>query len=287
MKISPLSANGIGAVAAQGSQPAAPQTRTFKMNTNATPGAEFTDQEPSTPHPGEAPADEATQPLSPQLAAVRKAQRALQVKERALADREKAIADRESQGGGGIDPARLKAQPLRTLLEAGVTYEQLTEAVLASQGNAEVEGLQAQLKALEEGFDKKLTDRDQQARQNVIAEMKREATALAAQGDDFELVRETRSIPSVITLIEKTYDETGEVLDVREAMRLVEDELVKDSLRLAGLKKVQSRFQPQPAPVPPPQQQRQTRTLTNRDNAQPPMSAKQRALAAFNGTLRR
>lgn len=287
MKISPLSANGLGAVGAQAPAPA--QTRTFKMNTNATPGHldELPSEggEPSNPSPDGA-TSEVTQPLSPQFAALAKQRRALQVKEREIADREKALQTQPTSAG--VDVARLKSDPLGVLLEAGVTYDQLTEAVLAHQdGSSEISALKAKIEALEEGVDKKLSDRDQQTKQSVLAEMKREATQLAATGEDFELVRETRSIPHVMTLIEKTYDETGEVLDVREAMSLVEEELFKDAQKLANLKKVQAKFAPQPAPVPPPQSHRQMRTLTNRDTAQVPMSAKQRALAAFNGTLRR
>jgi hypothetical protein len=117
--------------------------------------------------------------------------------------------------------------------------------------------------------------------------MRKEAQTLVAEGEDYELVRETRSIPQVMTLIERTYRETGEVLEVSEALKLVEDELYKDSLKLAALKKVQSGLAPaQPAPQPM-QPQRQMRTLTNRDTASVPMSRKARALAAFQGTLKK
>jgi hypothetical protein len=84
--------------------------------------------------------------------------------------------------------------------------------------------------------------------------------------------------------IEKTYDETGDVVDVHEALQLFEEEYFKDALKLANAKKVQSKLAP-PAPVPQPQRSGM-RTLTNRDTAQMPIDRKQRALAAFHGTLR-
>lgn len=284
MKITPLAAPNAAAPAS-----AAPSlVRTLRMNTLATPGQEAV-QEPSIPDTTDtAPAaDEATQPLSPQFAALAKQRRALQVKEREIADREKALQSQSSTQGAGIDVARLKSDPLGVLLEAGVTYEQLAEAVLSSQDSSQLNALKAEISALKGDFDKKLTDRDAQAEQQVLAEMKREATALVAQGDDFELVRANNCIPDVMTLIERTYRETGEVLDVRDALKLVEDELFKDVQKLAGLNKVKAQFLPQqPAPAPT-QSHRPMRTLTNRDTASVPMSAKARALAAFNGTLRR
>lgn len=285
MKISPLVSPNPGAGQAPQLQP-----RSMRMTTNATPGREELPLEevPSNPDTGEAPADEATQPLSPQFAAIAKARRALQVKEREIAEREKALKAQPSTQPGGIDAARLKTDPLGVLLEAGVTYEQLTEAVLSSQDATQINALKAEIAALKGDFDKKLTDRDEQQVQQALGQMRREATSLVAQGEDYELVRETRSVPKVMELIEKTYRESGEVLDVKEALRLVEDELFKDAERLAGLKKVQAKLTPPaPEPAPQPTQQHRMRTLTNRDTAQVPLSAKARAIAAFNGTLRR
>ncbi len=262
------------------------------MTTNATPGT--VPYQPAEPAPltktdtddtAEATV-EATQPLSPQLAALAKQKRALQVKERELADREKALGERSSTQEGMIDLARLKSEPLRVLLESGVTYDQLTEAILADRdgGGPELQALKAEIAALKGDVDKRLTDRDTQSEQAVLAEMRKEATQLAAEGDNFELVRETGSIPQVMELIEKTYRSTGEVLDVSEAMQLVEDELIGESLKLAKLSKVQGRLQPEPPAL---QAQQRPRTLTNRDGAAPVMGRKERALLAFAGQLKK
>lgn len=224
---------------------------------------------------------EATGPLSPQFAALAKQRRSLQVKERELAEREKKLSN---PGQGSIALDRLKAEPLRVLLESGVTYEQLTEAILKDQSNPEIRTLKDEFTSLKEGVNKQLTDRDQQAEQQVLQEMRREATNLVAQNDDFELIRGTESVPDVMQLIERTYRKTGEVLDVKEACQLVEDELFKETQKLAKLKKVQSQFAPVQQQLQP---QRGFRTLTNRDTANAPMSAKQRALAAFRGELTR
>lgn len=306
MKISPLpsSANTVGAMGAGSADAPRIQTpRTLRMNTNATPDREeaqieelppaVTPPDPklTNPDPNDpANASEETKPLSPQLAALRKQQRALQVKERELHAREEALKAASPAQGDVIDKARLKAEPLSVLLEAGVTYDQLTEAILANQnGGIDAKALREQiLKDVTTDVEKRFTDREAQSEQAALREMEREASQLTASGDTYELVRETRSIPDVMKLIERTYRETGEVLAVTEALQLVEDELINESLKLAGTKKVQSKLAPAEPAQPPPQQQRPAmRTLTNRDTASVPLSRKARALAAFNGTLKK
>lgn len=286
MKISPVSSagNSVDAMA-----PAAPQTmsqkiRSVRMSTNATPGREAALAIPDTNDPAQAVIEE-TKPLSPQLAAIAKQKRALQLERQEL-EREKASLKQSPTQGAGVDAARLKSDPLGVLLEAGVTYEQLTEAVLSRQNDSPTYAMEQKIKALEESLEKKFTDRDQRDRQQVLAEMGREAKQIIAEGDDFELVRERKAIPKALKLVEAIYDRDGDIIDIREALRLVEEELFKEIEPLAKLNKMQRAFAPAPAPQPT-QQHRQMRTLTNRDTASIPMSAKARALAAFNGTLKR
>lgn len=313
MKISPLPATGmtVGAVAMDSGVPTqtmAQKIRSLKMSTNATPGR-VVEPPPEplaasaiAPEGAELPisdasvdpataAPEVIQPLSPQLAALARERRSLQVKEREIAAREKALSDRLTSQGEHITKEQLAADPFGTMLKHGLTWEQLTDAMVAHQRghNPDVLALQQKVSALEEGFDKKLTERDALQKQQALAEMKREADGLVTQGDDFELVRETKSVPEAMRLIENVYDKTGEVLAVPEALRLVEAELVKDAMRLANLKKVQNQIAPAPvAPQAPHQPQRQVRTLTNRDTATTaPIDRKARALAAWNGTLKK
>lgn len=270
--------------------------RTLKMNVNRTPGLELPPEASALVEGEVAPVEdkaieepkppEVTEPLSPQFAALAKQRRALQVKERELVDREKAL-ELKSQGSDVVPLARLKSEPLSVLLESGVTYDQLTEAILANQKNPDIRRLEDEIKTLKEGVDKRLTDGEQQARQQVLTEMRREADRLVLdRADDFELVRETKSVGKVIELIERNYDETGEVLDVTEALKLVEDQLLERHQSLIKLKKLQSLVQPAPQPVQP-HQKPVMRTLTNKDTASVPMDRRARALGAFNGTLKR
>jgi hypothetical protein len=114
---------------------------------------------------------------------------------------------------------------------------------------------------------------------------------MVASGDDFELVRETKSIPKVMDLIKRTWKQDGEILPVSEALRLVEEDLVSESLRRAALKKVQGRLAPKAPtapPAPPTQQQAPQqpvmKTLTNRDTSTAPLTRRERAIqAALHG----
>jgi hypothetical protein len=263
-------------------------TRTITMPTNASPERFLQSEGETSVISGTSEtttevAPEATQPLSPQLAAIAKQRRALQVKERELQDREKAMSSNQTGNSGWIDPAQLKSEPLSVLLNAGVTYDQLTEAILSSQGNPEINALKAEIQALKEGVDNRFTEQTTAQERQVLAEMQREATQLASTGDTYEMVRETNSIPDVMSLIERTYRETGEVLEVSEALQLVEDHLINESLRIASINKVQSRIAPSQQPL----QQQQMRTLTNKDNARVQETRKARALAAFHGNLKK
>ena len=234
---------------------------------------------------------EDTKPLSPQFAALRKQQRALQIREKELAEREKAL---EATTGSTPDTSdalsRLKADPLSVLQEAGVTYDQLTEAILSNSQELSpaVKQLQSELKAVKAALDeqnKSLQNRDTEQEQQVLADIKREAVKLSAV-DDYEMVRITNSVDDVVRLIHRTWKETGEVLDTSEAMALVEEELVNESLKYARVKKVQNKLATPETPSAN-QPQKQMRTLTNRDSARPTLSPRERALAAFYGTLKK
>jgi hypothetical protein len=272
--------------------------RRIKMNTNATtnrPLETVEEQAPSVPEStipptsDTTPVAEETAPLSPQFAALARQRRALQVKEREIADREKALAAQPTSNGVEELTARIKSQPLSVLQELGISYDQLTQDILANPGvSPEIQQLKAELKALKEGVDNTLSQRDQQQEQQVLTEIRRETERLASEGETFEMVRTTKSYPDVVELIHRTYKETGEILDTSEAMQLVEDELIKDALSLVNTSKVKSRLasttqqQQQPLQTRPP-----IKTLTNRDTARPVLDRRSRAIAAALGQLKR
>lgn len=295
MKISPVPS--VATAMPTSPNPMVDKVRALKMSTNATPlsqaemlAPEETNQNLAIPDTNEPVKEEAevTQPLSPQLAAIAKARRALQVKERELADREKALSEQKPSEGSVIDVAQLKSRPWSVLQELGVSAEQLRDAILADQSGItpEISALKAELKALKENVDKTFTDKDEQAIKQHLSLKTREATKLVAEGGDaYELVRDRNKIPAAIKLMELTYRESGEVMETSEALKLIEDELMTDGLSFVKSKKLQSQIVPPALPEStlPQQQQKQMRTLTNRDTATIPVDRKKRAMAAFLG----
>lgn len=277
-------------------RPKQQETRRITMKTNVSPDRPFAQEQPveptqesATATPSEiSPVVEDTKPLNPQLAELAKQRRALQVKEKEIEGREKALASQPSPTGLDELTDRLKSNPLSVLQEYGVTYDKLTEDLLAGQSglNPDIQALKAEIKALKEGVDKTFSEKETQAEQQVLAEIQRDINQRALAGDDFEMIRVTGSQSQVKELIHRTFKETGEVLDTEEAMKLIEDELINETLKTASTSKVRSRLQPPPTP-PQQQQPKQIRTLTNRDTAKPVMDRRSRALAAALGTLRK
>lgn len=243
---------------------------------------------------------EETRPISPDAAVLMKMKRALQVKERELAQREEALKN-VAPTGDMISKAELLANPLK-VFEAGVTYDQLTEAILNDQ-NKPVDAVKLReeiKKELKEELFGELSTRDQQAEQQVLDNMEREVFALTSQGDQYEAIKHTKSYKDVVKLVHRVWQkgwadkgyEPGYIMDISEAADLVESQLVDELTPIASLKKIQSRLTPaqeQAAQTPPVQKPgtKVMRTLTNRDNASPVMDRRSRAIAAMNGTLKR
>lgn len=235
-------------------------------------------------------ATEETKPLNPQLAEIARARRALQVKEREILDRERALQSQAQTTDVKPDlVARLKSDPLGVLQEHGVTYDQLTQAILTNQQNnlPEIQALKTEIEALKKGLDTEFTKRDQLQEQQVLGQMKRDVEALTAQGDDYEAIRAAKAQSDVVDLIHRTYKKTGEILSDKEAADLVETQLIDEALPFAKIKKVQSRLTPTPEETSQqqqPPQRKGIKTLTNRDGTKAPISRRERAMRAFYGT---
>lgn len=222
---------------------------------------------------------DATKPLSPQFAALAKQRRALQVKEREIADREKALSERSTTDGSSFTREQLLSDPLGIMTEAGVSYEALTEAILNGQTNPEISALKAEIKALREGVDTKLSERDTQQEQQALSEMRKEANALVINGDTYKYTRAMGKTKDAVDLIHKTWKQSGEIMDVSEALELIEAECKKDYEELAKQLTPAEQIQVEQQQN---SQNRQMKTLTNRDGARPVLDRRARALAAFH-----
>lgn len=237
--------------------------------------------------------------LSPQSAALLKRQRAVQVKEAEVAKREQAVADKEKAGAPLSDiNAEVLADPLGFVLKRGVTWEQLTKSaekhVESTPGLSRVETeLRSEIKSLKEAIEnqnKTVTDTLSASEQRALAQTQKQADQLIASDDAYQMIRETHSGPEVSALIKRVLKEEGQILDVREALEIIEKDLLDESLKLARIKKVQQGLEASPATQQTQGarandgQNRQTmRTLTNRDTVSAVPSARDRAIAAFHG----
>lgn len=298
MKITPVSGPGasIGAVTSgEPQQSMVEKIRSLKMNTNATPGR----MEGLPPPPIEEklansdvisdtpePVNEDTQPLSPQLAALARAKRALQL-ERQQFDKEKAEHTASKQDVDSVPLAKLKSNAMRTLQELGIPYDQLIQEITSDQNgyNPEIQELKNKIATLETGIDKKLTDRELQQKQAALAEMGREATSIVSSSPEFQAIKDEDAVPQVIQYIEEKYDSTGEILDVRKACERVNQWLIEDAKRRSKWLQAEA-LAPALLASQPQQPQRQMKTLTNRDTASVPLSRRARAIAAAHGNLK-
>ncbi len=306
MKISPVAAP-IAPTQVDGVMPQA-QRPTIKMRVNQTIHRELQPQDvikevleedknqsPNlTNNVEQEPVAEETRPLSPLSVQFAKAKRALQVKERELAEREAKLNSQGVQTTNEDLMAKLKASPLSFLQEAGVTYDDLTQAILSSPQSPELMQLKNEMKALKDELTQQFTSRDKQAEEQVLSEMRREADALSREGDAYQFIREASMQQDVIDGMYEHYKATGTVPDLVETMNKLEERLVENALKAAQIAKVKARLNPeasleqteiqQPAQAP----VNQVRTLTARHNARPTASdRKARAMAAFSGTLKR
>jgi hypothetical protein len=212
MKVSPVPSLGTTVAGVDAQAARVESIRSMRMSTNATPGQivpETTEELPiSDANKEPNPVVEDTQPISPQFAALAKQRRALQQEKRAFEDAKKAFEATKSQGSDSVPMSRLKSEPLKVLLESGVTYDQLTEAILANQGNPELNALKAEIAALKEGVDKKFSESELQEREQLFKEVARDAQSIiASRLDDFELIQKMDRVPVAVEIWKKEFEE--------------------------------------------------------------------------------
>ncbi len=227
---------------------------------------------------------------------------AIKAKEAEIAAREEAIKAKDAEYSSKyIAKDRLTTDTLNALLDAGLSYEQITEAMLNQQAQPDFTKsrayleMQAELKAVKEAQEqakKSYEEQQTQAYQQALGQIRSDVSKLVYTDPNFETIKATNSINDVVELIERTFKEEGSLLSVEEASQMVEDHLVEEALSIARLKKIQSRLQPkETAPQATPKtadapKQQQLKTLSNSVSSSRQLSAKERAILAFKGELK-
>src|SRR6185369_9348957 len=159
---------------------------------------------------------EETKPLTPQIAALAKAKRALQLERAAFEAEKQSLANAPDTKSGMYTKDQIKSNALSILREAGVTNDELTEAVLRESQDLGpgYDRLQAEVQAVKKALEEqneRLANGEKTQKSQVLRQMTKDAEAIVAQGDDFELVRESGYVPKAIDLIERVFDDTGDV----------------------------------------------------------------------------
>lgn len=207
-----------------------------------------------------------------------------------------------------IPKSKLTEDTIQTLLEAGISYDKITEMAL-QQGTpsqdpalkAVINELRAEIKALKgdsENTKKSITESQEQSYKQAIHQIKVDISSLVKEGEDFEAIRATNSVDDVVELIERTYKEDGILLTNEEAAKQVEEELIGRISKYSQLSKIQQKFkasgkapsqQTGSAQTPQSQggqkQQQPAKTLTNSMSNSRQLTARERAILAFENKL--
>jgi len=272
--------------------------------------------EPSTSEqaPAEAnpPAAKDKELLSTQYAQLARREKAIfakaQARDQALARREAEIAQREKAVEAKdaeyqtsyIPKQKLTENTVETLLENGISYDQITQLML-NQSNQDpatkvaLAKIEAQIKAQNEAREADRNAAKQaeaQQYQAALRQIRADATDLVKSDPQFEAIRKTNSIKDVVELIEETFKADGRVMSVDEACREVEDHLVEKLSEYSRIEKIQQRLNAGKRTAPEQsgqntQQRQPTPTLKNADGTSKKLSAKERAILAFKGELRK
>jgi len=236
-------------------------------------------------------------PSSDRFAQLARKEKAIRAQARQLQEQQKAIQEQQIKQQSEWK-TRLKSDPLAILAEAGLSYDDLTNAILNSKPeDVEMRRIKSELEYLknnqQEQFSK-IQESQKAAYEQAVKQVSREVKNLVDSNDSYETIKATKSYDAVVELIKQTYNEDGVLLSAGEASDMVEEYLTDEAMSLAKLKKIQSKLVPQEAPAQQPQSSQKpqitTKTLTNTvTTSSKPLSAKdrrERAIAAFKGELK-
>jgi hypothetical protein len=194
-----------------------------------------------------------------------------------------------------------KLNPVGVLQALGVSQEELGQFLLnggepapenqLAALQAEIEGLKSQRQRDEEAAQLQAQQAQQTEEQKLLTEFQTEvATFVKTKPDDYEFVLAYGQEPLVAEVIREAYEQTGELIEFKQAADMVEEHLSAQIEKAAKLKKFVSKFAtPSGDKKPsPPALQAPTRTLTNQHSASTPTPPRQsfedermaRALAA-------
>lgn len=182
---------------------------------------------------------------------------------------------------------RLKKDPLGTLDELGLSYDKLTQLVV-NDGKLPVED---QLNLLQEDISTKFMSKIEELETKLAEKEKMEAEAkmseavngfkseintfIESNSEDYELVNASSQQDLIYEVIEAHYEETGKIMDIKEAADAVEEHLLEEATKIAKLNKL-SKILPKDESLEPEMKVQSPPTLSNAHAATSSTVAEQR-----------
>ena len=173
---------------------------------------------------------------------------------------------------------RLRQNPLKALESVGLSYDKLTELALNDgkltpemQMKLMREELETDYKSKFEDLENRLVEKEkgleEQRYEDIKLGFQNEIESFVnSNGQEYELIKANDANDVVYEVIEEHYNETGKILDIKEAAEAVESYLEEEATKLLQLSKVRSKFNPGDNEQEP---QRQSQvTLSNAHSAQ-------------------
>lgn len=245
-----------------------------------------------------------SQSLSPQSEAL--ARREIQLRKA----QQKLKADQvawEQEQAKYIPKDKLSSDTLKVLAEAGITADKLVELQInqaTSQDPQQVllnriADLESKLNGITDPENGTLAQRDKAAYEQVLKQIGSDAKLLVDSDPAFGTIRSEGKTNDVVELITSIFEAEGEILDVEEAAKLVEDKLVENLSqqyeRLSKYDKIQAKLRkpaenleeatlPQQSAQP---HKSQVTTLTNTGSSQKPLTPYQRAVLQAQAAIDR
>jgi len=205
---------------------------------------------------------------------------ALSRKEKALRDRELELEKKYGNKEKEIPlERRIRSNPLKALEELGLDYDKLTELALNDGRLTPDMQMKLMREELENDYKEKFNNLEQRlnAKEKMEEEAKYDAVKQGFVGEinsfinenknDFEYVAHNDATDVVYDVIEEHYNETGRILDIKEAVQAVESYLEEEAEKLLNLGKVKNRLTSMRDEYEQPQRQSQV-TLSNAHSAQ-------------------
>ncbi len=246
---------------------------------------------------------ETQEALSPRFAALARQQKAFREQQKAFQAQKQLFETERQARQEEIEQAKswktkLTQDPLSAITEAGITYEQLTNAILnqPSSQDLQYQKLFQEVQSLRQSQEQSSTrfeDLQKQQYEDAKKQIRNDVSMLVDGNEVFETIKAMNAQEAVVELIEETYKEENRLMTIDEAAQAVEDYLVEEAMKLASLKKIQAKFSPPPSPEvqqTQPTQKTQMQTLSNRmvQSTTKSLNAKEkreRAILAFQGKL--